>query len=159
MNDLQERMRQFHEHVAAAIAEHGHQVIGVQGFSEHPPFAYTIGLSPRLGFELLVVGLPMQHAHIILNDIANNWRSELMDVPSDEFANLPLLLKRCDTDLDRLHSEFVVRADNYYGTQVEVVQVIMSDREGRTPLDADFDHAYMGRFQPLFASFDKTVSQ
>lgn len=152
MNDL---FQQFHSELDAKIAQHGHQVIGVHGSPENPSFAYTIGLTPRLGFELLVVGLPIRHAHPILNGIANNWRPELLDVPSDEFTNLPLLLKCCDTDLARLHREFVVQADQHYSTEVNVVQVILSDREGRTPNDADFDHAYMGRFQPLFARFDK----
>lgn len=150
-----ERIQRFHDELGKKIAEHGHQVIGVHGSPDNPPFAYTIGLTPRFGFELLVVGLPIQHAHPILNHVAKDWHPELMNEPCDEFANLPLLLMRCNTDLDRLHREFVVQADNHYDMKVDVVQVILSDREGRTPLDADFDCEYMGRFQPLFVRFDK----
>lgn len=141
--------------IQETIAKYGHMVIGVVGDPGEPSFAYTIGLKSRFGCELLICGLPMKYAQAVLNDIASKFSKDLLNVPTAEFTNLPVLLKECNLNLGRLHNQYVVQADVFYGTEVKVVQVIMSDREGRTPLDDTYDHEYMGRFQPLFVDFTK----
>ena len=147
-------LQQFRNQTAAYIAQYGVSIVGVPGGPSNPTFAYTIGLSARFGVELFVSGLPIEYAHPILNDIAAKFDASLIGTPTDEFSNLPLLLKLCDKDLPRLHGEFVCQADAFYGREVEVVQVILSDREGRTPLNSEYDHEYMDKFQPLFVSFE-----
>lgn len=142
----------FRDKILETIATHGHMVIGV---GDNPSFAYTIGLTSRFGCELLVCGLPMQYAHVILNDIASKLSNDLLDVPTTEFTNLPIVLKEANTNLGQLHSNYVCQADSFYGKQVKVVQVVLSDREGRTPLDSDYDHEYMTPRQPLFVKFSK----
>jgi hypothetical protein len=144
--------------ISETIEKHGHMVIGVEGEALpsgfRPSFAYTIGLTATYGYELLMVGLDPRQATVIMNAIAAAGTVEL-DVPQAPFANMPLLFKKCNMDLELLHDEFVCQADNFYGRDVDVVQIIMSDREGRTPVDRGYDHRFMDRYQPLFASFPR----
>ena len=142
----------FRDKIIAGIQQYGHMVIGVD---DNPSFAYTVGLTSRFGCELLVIGLPYQYAHAILNDIASKFSPDLLDKPTTEFSNLPLLLKETDMSLGVLHDEYVCQADNFYGKEVNVVQVILSDRQGRTPLNDDYDHEYMDPRQRLFVDFTK----
>lgn len=143
----------FREQIQATIAEHGHQLIGVGGEPGVPGFTYSIGLTSRLGYELIAVGLPYHIAGTLLNEAAANGFE--LDVPNTDLANLPLLFKICDKDLGDLHQEFVVQADHFYGKEVKVVQMILSDREGRLPSHPEYDHEYMGPRQRLFVSFAK----
>lgn len=131
------------------IATYGHMLVGVGAEANSPPFIYTIGLTGRFGFELLVVGLPMQYAGIV-NDIATCEMFHDLDVPNEEFTNLPLMFKRCTRDLDLLHDEFVVQADQFYGKKIDVVQIVMCDRFGNFPGSSEYDHAYMDPRQPIF---------
>ena len=138
--------------VLADISTHGHTVIGVAD-GKHP-FAYTIGLfsDEAFGYELLMVGLRPDLACMIINDIAQRVRAGEkieFDTPDARWANLPLQFKRTDEGGD-LRTEYFVQADQYYGTQVPVVQLVMPDRNGKFPGDAEYDSAYMNPRQALF---------
>lgn len=141
--------------IQETIDSFGQQIVGVfaDPASMTPPFAYTIGLSPKIGHELLVVGLPMAYARSLLSAIASEWNTSFLGVPMVRFTNLPLLMRRCDTQLRRLHDEFVIHADEFFGMEVDVVQVIYSDPAGHTPMSAYYDHTYMASRQPLFVRF------
>lgn len=148
-------MQLIREQTQQHIAKHGHSVIGVASDGISASFAYTIGLTAKFGCELLICGLPMQHAHPILNHIAREFDKSLLGVPTEDFSNLPLLMMECNKDLTRLHDQYVVQADAFYGKQVNVVQVIMSDRDGRLPTNPEFNRHYMANFQPLFVKFQQ----
>lgn len=130
----------------------GHSVMCVfDPAGKSPSFAYTIGLTAEFNFELLVVGLDPTSATTIFNQIAYWMRqgNKLEEgEPTDEFTNLPCIFKRCDS---RAH-EYVIQADNFYGKSVDVLQLVMSDREGRLPGEPKFDHEYMSKMQPLLYS-------
>lgn len=143
----------FRDQIQETIEKYGLQIIGVGGQGQ-PSFSYTIGLTAKFGYELLVCGLPSHIAHSVLNTIALDGTVEL-DVPTTKFTNLPLLFKETDMSLGKLHDQYVCQADNFYGKEVTVVQIILSDRQGRTPNDDTYDHEYMDKFQPLFVDFTK----
>lgn len=140
----------FRQNILATIEKHGHQLIGVFSEATQPTFTYTIGLTATHGHELLLVGLRYEYAGTVLNDIAKALGRLELDTPFDEFTNLPLMLKRCTKNLVLLHENFVVQADSFYGRDVNVLQVVMCDREGHFPGDAQYDRAYMDPRQPLF---------
>jgi len=150
---------QLHDTFTEGIKQHGHIVVGVIGELDvngklTPSFAYTIGLTTTFGYELFVCGLNPRVATVIINDIVSKGTVEL-GVPQTQFTNLPILFKQCDLSLGRLHDQYVCQADNFYGKEVNVVQIILSDREGRTPLDDTYDHEHMDKFQMLFVDFTK----
>lgn len=141
----------FRQSIIETIARHGVQLIGVGDAG--PPFAYTIGLTAKFGHELLVIGLPMQYVGQILNEIAALEIFPELDVPNSNFTNLPVMFKQCTVSGGKLHDEYVCQADGFYGKEVEVVQIVMCDRQGRFPNHSEFDHEYMDKRQPLFCEF------
>lgn len=147
------------EDIRIAIEQRGHQIIWVGPDPErgNPQFAYTIGLTARVGIELLIFGLSPQLAADVLGTIAKAFDDTVLDVPTRQFTTLPLLLKTCNTQLGKLHDEIVLLADNFYGRKVDVVQVLLPDEEGRTPLDAAYDHEGMAHMQLLFVDFQRTL--
>lgn len=143
----------FHDEIKDTIAKYGVQLLGVGGEGTSPPFAYTIGLTPKFGVEILMVGLPLKYVGPILNSVAARATLPALDVPNPDFANLPLMFKRCTKDLELLHDEFVVQSDVFYDQQVDVVQLVMPDKAGLFPSDPGFDHPYMDPRQRLFCEF------
>lgn len=53
--------------VKAVVAEHGW---AVQGVGSEPSVAYTVGLAKKSVPEIMLMGLPMEVAHAILNTVA-----------------------------------------------------------------------------------------
>ena len=145
--------------ILKAIEQKGHQIIWVGPDPEHgnPQHAYTIGLMAKHGVELLVFGLSPQLSAQILGTIAKGYDTGLLDQPTKKFSTLPLLLKMCNAKLGKLHDEIVLLADDFHGGNVNVVQVILPDEEGLTPLDAAYDHEGMARMQLLFVDFQRTL--
>lgn len=144
--------REFDQDIKRYIDEFGLVVLGVAAGLEKSTFCYTIGLTEKFGHELIVNGLPMQVAGHIFNAIAKKDVFPDFDVPTDEFTNVPVMFKRCTLDLQDLHNEYICQADRYYGRDVEVVQMVLSDRNGRLPGHVEFDQAHMGSLQRLFCA-------
>lgn len=135
------------------IREIGCAVIAVHGGGEAPSFAYTIGLHASLGFEIVVVGLPLAYSHAILNDICAKSKEEGFElplgVPDPRWANFPGVFRVCDPEKVR---PYVHLAFDYHGHTVPVVQLVYPDRSGRFPEDPAFDHPYMDDCQTLLYS-------
>jgi Domain of unknown function (DUF4262) len=55
--------------VIPGVVEHGWMV---QGVMADPPFLYTVGLAMNVGYEILIAGLPLEHAADIVNDVAHH---------------------------------------------------------------------------------------
>lgn len=148
----------FYDDLRAKIDAYGHTVLGVFSDGSAPSFGYTIGLSPRYGFELICHGLRPDYCQQIFNDIAANWlangRELPLDVPVADFTNLPVVFKECNVVLAR---EYAVQAFQYYQQPVRVLQMVLCDRAGKFPWDAGFDHAYMDPRQRLL--FNQEVLQ
>lgn len=142
----------FIRNIAYDLRETGLVVMGAKGdvSSGTYSYAHTIGLSEKFGFELLVVGLSVDSAKKIFGNIANMPAFPAMDVPVTHCANRAVMFKDCVLYLDVLHNHYVRSANLYYDRKVDVVQMVLSDRNGRLPGHRDFDQAYMSAYQRLF---------
>lgn len=112
-------------------------------------FTYTIGLTAKYGYELIVFGLPARASAQILNQISVYLRDHHLplDEPVGEFTNLPVQFKLCDP---AKLGDYVRQAFNYYDREdIPVVQMVLCDKDGHFPDDPKFDHAYMDKRQTL----------
>lgn len=146
-------MNAFYADIHDTINRCGHKLLAV---AANPPFVYTIGLHEQVGFELLCVGLSvsspraLMYTEIMMNMIAASIKDIKLGVPTDEFTNHPIILQRCTVDTHKLHDDYVIQADRYYDTKVDVVQIVLADRNGVLPGQPLFDDEYMRPRQPLF---------
>ena len=127
------------------------QVSPRAGGPPEPSFTYTIGLQEQWGFELLIVALHPHWAGMGLNKMyaiaQNDGIIPRPDMRDHRLFNLPVLYKQTKPDLVRT---YVCQADEFYGKPVNVLQVVMCDREGRFDGDQDYDAAYMCRQPKLW---------
>src|SRR5688572_24365291 len=69
MNDPESKIR-------ADVAEHGWHVVKVMEAIEAPGFAYSIGLFETFQSpEVLLVGLPLDTMHLMINDVGDHLRA------------------------------------------------------------------------------------
>lgn len=134
--------------VAPIIAKFG---LFIQAVADIPQFAYSIGLSPSHGHELIVFGLPGQWASMYFNMLSVEFLPNgplPLDTPvTFDMASVPVMFKRCDP---AKVAGYVQQAFNYYGTEdIAFVQMVLSDKAGRFPDDPEFDHAMMDPLQTL----------
>lgn len=119
------------------IAKHPAR-IAVQAVAGDPPWAYTIGLYERYGFELIVCLLPPEHATGIFNNIAKSLADGVQltpDVPMHGMnwihGDYPMLFKRCHP---QLLGDMVNVAKAYHGVEdLPVLQLVLCDKQGRFP--------------------------
>lgn len=80
------------------IAKHGFMVQGVGGDATTPTWAYTVGLSLREQAELVMIGIPMEHATSLLNTLAKRLAVEAIPDHTDvhQVATMPLRLATLD---------------------------------------------------------------
>lgn len=140
----------WYNDVQKKIKEYGLAVIGVFGTEEDPgpPFTYSIGLSEKYGFELVVFGMPNQYAGMMLNDIAAKLavgETLNLNVPDDRWANLPVKFMEAD---ESVHG-YTVQADRYYQQKVRVLQIVLPDKDGKFFNEEGYDHEYMNIRQPI----------
>lgn len=134
---------------AAHIAKFKHQIVGVL---TDPPFVYTIGVSLRYGFEFLQIGLDQGFSATMINDIV-----KLLDeggtieygVDDPRWANLPCRFYK--TTHPTVHKDYVIQADRYFDKLVEVVQIVVPDKDGRFFDHDEYDREMMEHLQPVFA--------
>lgn len=139
------RWRAFYETIDCNIAKFGVHIQGVGAGGNAPAgFTYTIGLSEKFGFEVIVFALPMQVSQPILNHVAAEGNI-VLDVPDDRFANFPVYFKKTNHDLAK---NYGVQAEQYYMKNVEFVQMVLCDRNGLYPWDEGFS-ANLAISQPL----------
>ena len=67
-----ETRNQFIAHVHEKIEQYGVTIIAVGADEEEklPQFAYSIGLSPKYGYELVINGLDFEDMHYVLNNLS-----------------------------------------------------------------------------------------
>ena len=79
------------EHLRDLIARFGWAVQGVERDRVHPPWAYTVGLTPNGRPELVVTGLPLGRATRLLNDVASHVLHATAPRPGEPPRRLPWL--------------------------------------------------------------------
>lgn len=134
MNKLHELI----ERSRAIIAKEGHLVIAT---GDPPILSYTAGLTPRLGYEVFLVGLPPASAQPILNALAGRLlqdeHPDNTDLPC--LANVPLRL-RFQSAADSVVSGRRLRMLSGLGyTPQRIRQLLLPDVAGRFPGHPEYD--------------------
>jgi len=127
--DVLDRMRQM-------ITASGWAVQGVEGDRLHPPWAYTVGLTPEGAPELVISGKPLDECARVLNDTAAHALHAEPPVPGER---IPLvggpLVEIVGVPHPDAHLETAVAL---YGAQVRALQLVWADDRGHWPWDAGF---------------------
>jgi hypothetical protein len=159
MDDLDARTAGYLAHLEGLISEHGWAIQAVRPRADDPapgpPFAYTVGLSrPQFGHpELLMIGLPTDTAHTILNDLGEKVRRGERLHPGQRIKGLlrggyEVELLAVDDAADPRAPLSVATRLYGHGGPVDALQVVWPDRHHRFPWDPGFD-AGMRAMQPL----------
>lgn len=148
----------YFEQIHTLIKTHGH---AIQAASSEVPWAYTIGLWPKHGYEIIVFLLDVHIATAILNSIAhtlNTGRSIPLDtkMPDERgslnnwVANMPVLFKQCLPERLLAPDLYVNIATQYHGQGVPFRQLVLCDKNKRFPGEPGFADGVPGMLlQPL----------
>lgn len=130
------------------IEEYGYSLMGVGAGDVDPSYTYTVGLSKILGFELVVVNLPLHLSSPLLNGVIDNLKKGNVtpDVvfTDDEFTIEDVLarLKITDIDMDSNTAEGVKgRIDGIEVTQIK--QLWLPDQNNVLPDEPGYDNTFM----------------
>jgi Domain of unknown function (DUF4262) len=145
----EDKLSKFNEEEITNIEKFGCQVLSVALSEASPPgFSYTIGVYDTCGHpELIVVALPFQTAHALLNEAAGRLRRGI-DLTQGRHVEM---VGEVDCEFrpvaPKWAKHLMLGANWFYrGTGYPVLQAVYPDLENRFPEDPDFD----GRFiQPL----------
>jgi len=140
----------IYDMIVQKIKEHGWMIQA--SHNEEFEFAYTIGLYPRFGFELVIAGLHMELAGGVLQIIHRK-----IDEITKFGENIELIpnglirFYRCLRSEDDQVSNIVIQADNYFGMSVPIVQVIVGAVDGKFFDDPEVDDIVKNAQPLLFA--------
>jgi hypothetical protein len=139
----QERLDAFRDKIARDVERVGWSSVSVFPNEEGgPTFTYTIGLPKTLGHpELILYGLPSSQAHGILASAIDEIRSGATLEPGKRYSRV---LREFDVEVRACHPSGrpLNAARGFAGGDVEAVQIVWPDPEGRFPSDPDVDPAY-----------------
>ena len=132
--------RAAEEKCVSDVETHGLHVKKVLGDDEYPEFAYTVGLFQSFQQpEVIVLGLPLESAHRILNHLADLMRDGLRvdaGVSTDAvLEGFPVTFRTVPADHVRAH--FTWDRWYYHPDSFPTVQLVYPDHEGRWPWDPD----------------------
>ena len=124
------------DHMQGLIDRFGWAVVGIEDDQVHPPWAYTLGLTPRGRPELVVTGLPLPHATWLLNTVASYMLDDAVPLPGDEVLveGGPLMEVVRVTE----PTAHLVTAVELYGPEIQALQLVYADDRGHWPWDAGF---------------------
>jgi hypothetical protein len=144
-------LAQVRRKLEALVREHGFAVVSVGAAPDAPEFTYTVGLADEHLPELLVIGLPAQVAHPVLNVLATRLRREralpLEQPLGDVFAGMAAVLQ--EAPYARCAPYVRVAAERQHGP-IRVLQLIWPDQAGRFPWETGYDMRFLAA-QPLLA--------
>jgi hypothetical protein len=127
---------QYLRYLADLVARRGWAVQGIERDRDHPPWAYTVGLTTWGRPELVVTGLPLQRAAALLNAVAAHAVHAEPPTPGEQ---VPLVGGPLVEVVRLPHPEaHLLRAVDLFGPSVRGVQVVWADDRGRWPWDVGF---------------------
>ncbi|KWT98053.1 MULTISPECIES: DUF4262 domain-containing protein [unclassified Variovorax] len=134
-------------HAEELIARAGWMVQGVFPTEEHPGpfFSYTIGLHQRGLSELIVMGLPLEYGHQLLNDIARWQQEEPVDatrqIGKHTLGRWPMPFHLVPVAPEQV-SDMVGRAIHRSRGQASFSQVALPDRKGHFPWEPECEEGW-----------------
>jgi len=124
------------DHMQGLIDRFGWAVVGIEDDRIHPPWAYTLGLTPRGRPELVVTGLPLPRATWLLNTVAPSILDTAVPRPGEEvLAERGPLMEVVRVTEPTAH---LVIAVEFYGPEIRALQLVYADERGHWPWDAGF---------------------
>ncbi len=122
------------DHMQGLIDRFGWAVTGVEGDRIHPPWAYTLGLTPHGKPELVVTGLALPRATWLLNAVAGYVLDTTVPRPGEEvLVEGGPLLEVVRVAEPAAHLAVAV---DFYGPAIQALQLVYADDRGRWPWDA-----------------------
>jgi hypothetical protein len=158
---MRESSSGFHQGMARVIQVHL-DAIASKGLSVQPVFAdpergipsfvYTVGMGSQQLDEILVFGLPIEHAAVTLTELGRR-RIEGEVFPLDEpfsieAMRVDLVLKNISSALSK---EWLPMAADLAGGPIKAQQLVWPDPAGKFPWDAGFDQVFANAQKLLFA--------
>lgn len=128
--------RDYLAYMRHLIDQHGWAVQGVQRDRIHPPWAYTVGLTPRRLPELVVTGMPLAAATELLNESAHHVQHSgpLRPGQQIQLVDGPLI-----EIVEMSHPELrLATAVEFYGSRIRAVQLVHADDRGHWPWDVGY---------------------
>jgi hypothetical protein len=132
------------------VREHGWHVVGIPDDEEGPSFSFTIGIYLRaLQPEILIMGVPIDPSHRILNAIAEYLMAGGTISPETKY---PEFVDGHEVLFRSIHHtqfhEYLGCANWFYRRSVgqfPALQCIWPDPQGRFPHEDGFDTRFIGR--------------
>jgi len=130
VHNVDNPLESYLERCRDLIARHGHFVQSVAGSASTPAWSYSVGLTTVLGFEVVILGLPMDTAGALINALAAKLKQCAIADGADlhGLANMPLRLMTVRAGQCELT---IARRLGYVPTHVRIIQ--WPDPKGRFP--------------------------
>lgn len=149
-HQLPDTNKQAEEMLIEKINTYGWAALTVYSDGTVPGFAHSIGFASSLEHpEVILFGVPIEHAQTILNGIEALAKekgplhtSELYDKVIDEF-------KVCFVAVDKSRGVgYLKTCEWYYDGHCSALQLVWPDTQGHFPWEKDFDERF-DRIQPM----------
>lgn len=138
------------EKLLGDVRDHGWHVVGVLDDDEGPGFSFTVGVYLRtLQPEILMMGMPVEVAHHILNAVASYLMAGGTIEPGTRYSDF---VEGREVLFRPIHPtqfhEYLGCANWFYrrsGVPFPALQCFWPDKQGRFPHEASFDPRLAGR--------------
>ena len=132
------------------VREHGWHVVGIPDDDEGPGFVFTVGVYLRtLQPEILMMGVPIEPAHRVLNAIAEHLMGGGVLVPEQRYTGFVDGREVVFRTIHESHFyEYLGCANWFYrptDSSFPAVQCIWPDLHGRFPHEDGFDSRFVSR--------------
>lgn len=141
-----EEIKVYQERLDEIINNHGYAIQAVFSNSEDEQnFAYTIGLAPTRGYELVcAVDVSPSTMQYVLNDVVKilEHKPPQEDLLLEEvLVNYPIKLALASGSA--VYEEYVKGAVRRYGQEFKVWQILLPDQASVFPDEPGYDHSGM----------------
>ncbi len=146
----------FDEKMLADIRKYGWHVVGIPDDSEGPGFSFTVGVYLRtLQPEILMMGIPIEPSHRVLNAIAEYLIEGGTIVPEKRYVGFvdgrEVMFRPIHQSQFREHLGCANWFYKSLGAPFPALQCFWPDLQGRFPHEAAFDTRFADRQTDLSA--------